>query len=169
MYKGSGIKLGSYKIGGVVISDAANKNVSNGVAILQDGGYGISVYFGGTVSYNIGDSIVLDITGDSLLSYRGSLEIKTVYGTEKPAPVATGIFITPAEMTIQQLNSSLSEKEYTLVKIKNATATGASIFSGNQTLSDASGEITLYTSSSATFAFSFTNRGEKLGRLWQLL
>ena len=83
MYKGSDIKLGAYKIGGVVISDAANRNISSGAVVMQDGAYGISVYFGGTVNYNIGDSIVLDITGDSLLKYNGSLEIKTKYGTSK--------------------------------------------------------------------------------------
>ena len=77
MYTGSDIKLGAYKIGGIVISDAANKNISSGSVILQDGNAGISVYFGGTINYNIGDSIVLDVTGDSLQNYNGSLEIKS--------------------------------------------------------------------------------------------
>ena len=66
MYNGHDIKLGAYKIGGVVISDAANKNIATGNVVLQDGNAGISVYFGGTITYNIGDSIVLDVTGDSL-------------------------------------------------------------------------------------------------------
>jgi hypothetical protein len=152
MYKGSDIKLGAYKVGGVVISDAANKNISNGAVVLQDGAHGISVYFGGTVNYHIGDSIVLDITGDSLINYNGSLEIKTKYGTDKPTAIATGINIVPRELTIQQLKDNLSDIEGTLVKIKNAAASGNGTYSGSQTLTDASGNITLYTASSSVFA-----------------
>ncbi|TKK71795.1 lamin tail domain-containing protein [Ilyomonas limi] len=154
MYNGSDIKLGAYKIGGVVISDADNKNVSNGSVVLQDGDRGISVYFGGTVTYNIGDSIVLDVNNDSLINYRGSLEIKTPYGTAKPTAVATGIPVFPKETTIQQLKDSLSNVEFTLVKIKGATASGSTTYSGSQMLTDASGNITLYTSPSAAFAGS---------------
>ena len=161
LYTGSNTKLGAYKIGGVVISDAANKNVSSGSVILQDGDRGISVYFGGTVSYNVGDSIVLDISGDSLLSYRGSLEIKTAYGTTPPASVATGKVVAPTVLTLSQLNSSLSDIEFTVVKIKSATASGASSFAGNQKLTDATDDITLYTSSSASFASTSLPSGAK--------
>ncbi len=161
MYTGSNIKLGAYKIGGVVISDAANKNISSGSVILQDGDRGISVYFGGTVSYNLGDSIVLDISGDSLLNYRGSLEVKTAYGAVQPAPVATGKIVTPLVLTITQLNSMLSDIEFTLIKIQSATASGASTFGGNQKLTDATGNTTLYTSSSATFAATTLPTGAK--------
>jgi hypothetical protein len=152
MYSGHDVKLGAYKIGGVVISDAANKNITSGNVVLQDGNAGISVYFGGTITYNIGDSIVLDVTGDSLLNYNGSLEIKTASGTIKPIPVATGKTIIPQQFSISQLNTILSNTEYTLIKISNATATGNLIYSGNATLTNASGSITLFTASSATFA-----------------
>lgn len=152
MYNGHDIKLGAYKIGGIVISDAANKNIASGNVILQDGNAGISVYFGGTITYNIGDSIVLDVTGDSLQNYNGSLEIKTAAGTIKPTPVATGRTVIPQQLSIAQLNSNLSNIEYTLVKISNATASGGTTYSGNRTLTDASGNTTLFTSSSATFA-----------------
>lgn len=152
MYTGKDIKLGAYKIGGVVISDAASKNISSGAVVLQDGDHGISVYIGGTITYNIGDSIVLDITGDSLIKYNGSLEIKTRYGTAKPSPAATGIQVISQELTIQQLKNNLSEMEYTLVKIKNAAASGTGTYSGSQTLTDASGNITLYTAPTASFA-----------------
>ncbi len=152
LYKGSNIKLGAYKISGLVISDAASKNISSGAAVLQDGDAGISVYFGGAVTYAMGDSIVLDITGDSLLNYKGSLEIKTVYGAAKPTPVATGSVVTPKEMTVQQLNENLADIEYTVVKIKSAAASGGNTYSGNINLTDASGSITMYTSPAALFA-----------------
>jgi hypothetical protein len=152
MYNGHDIKLGAYKIGGVVISDAANKNIAGGNVILQDGNAGISVYFGGTITYNTGDSIVLNVTGDSLQNYNGSLEIKTAAGTIKPIPVATGKIIIPQQLSISQLNSSLSDIEFTLIKIANATASGGITYSGSRTLTDASASVTLFTSSSATFA-----------------
>ena len=108
MYTWHDIKLGAYKIGGIVISDAANKNISSGSVILQDGNAGISVYFGGTITYNIGDSIVLDITGDSLQNYNGSLEIKTTSERIKPTPVATGKTVIPQELSISQINANIS-------------------------------------------------------------
>jgi hypothetical protein len=152
MYNGHDIKLGAYKISGVVISDAANKNIALGNVVLQDGNAGISVYLGGTITYNVGDSIVLDVSGDSLQNYNGSLEIKMAAGTIKPTPVATGRTVTPQQISISQLNSNLSDIEFTLIKIANATASGGSNYSGNRTLTDASGSIALFTSSSATFA-----------------
>lgn len=152
MYSGHDIKLGAYKIGGIVISDAANKNIAGGSVVLQDGDAGISIYFGGTITYNIGDSIELDVTGDSLQNYNGSLEIKTAQGTIKPTPLVTGKTVIPQQLSISQLNSNLSNIEFTLVKIANATASGGTTYSGSKTLTDASGSITLFTSSSATFA-----------------
>ena len=152
MYTSHDIKLAPYKIGGVVISDAANKNIAGGSVVLQDGNAGISVYFGGTITYNPGDSIVLDVTGDSLQNYNGSLEIKTANGTIKPTPVATGRTVIPQQLSISQLNDNLSKIEFTLVKITNATVAGGGVYLGNKTLTDASGSITLFTSSSATFA-----------------
>jgi len=152
MYNGHNIKLGAYKISGVVISDAANKNISGGSVVLQEGNAGIAVYFGGTITYNIGDSIELDVTGDSLLDYQGSLEIKTASGTVKPTPVATGKTVIPQQLSISQLNSNLSDIEFTLIKIINAKASGGTTYTGSRTLTDGSGSITLFTSSAATFA-----------------
>lgn len=158
-YTGTDILIGSYKIGGVVISDAANKNVTNGLVILQDGNAGISVYFGGTLTYNVGDSVILDVTGDSLINFRGSLEVKTPFGTTPPAASATGQVITPSVKTITELNTALSTAlgaatniEFTLVKIVGATATPAGTYSGNKTLTDAGGTLAMFTTSAATFS-----------------
>jgi len=95
---------------------------------------------------------VLDITGDSLQNYNGSLEIKTTGGTIKPTPVATGKTIIPQEFSISQINTNISNIEYTLLKIVNATASGNTTYSGSNNLSDGSGNISLFTSSTATFA-----------------
>ena len=162
MYTGSNLKITTpASIGGVVISDAANKNVSAGTVILQEGNAGISIYFGGTITYNIGDSVIINITNDSLLNYRGSLEIKTPFGSTAPAATATGRVVTPQVKTIAELNTALAAPlgsaaniEFTLVKIQNATASGGTTFAGNRTLTDATGSMTLYTASAALFGAS---------------
>ena len=160
-YTGTNIKLtSSASIAGVVTSDATNKNISTGAFIIQDGsGAAITVYAGGTINYNVGDSIVLDITNDSLLNYRGSLELKTPVGFTVPAPAATGRVIAPLVRTIAELNTGLGlslsaagNLDCVLVKISNATASGNATYSGSNTLTDASGTITLYTSSTALFS-----------------
>jgi len=149
------------QVGGIVISDATNKNLSAGNIIIQSGRVGISLYFGSsaaTTNFNIGDSIVFTVTtADSLLNYDGSLEIKFRYSSSLPtAAVSTGNVITPQTLTIAQLNAALSSApssfENVLVKITGATASGGTTYSGSKTLSDASGNITLYTASGATFA-----------------
>src|SRR4030095_15193822 len=110
------------------------------------------IYFGGTIAYNIGDSIVLDVTGDSLQNYNGSLEIKTASGTLKPSPLATGRTVIPSLLSISQVKSDLSNIEHTLIRIVRSIANGGTTYSGSRTLTDASGSITLFTSSAASFA-----------------
>ncbi len=152
LHSGSDIKLDTHAIKGVVISDMENKNTASGNIIIQEGSFGVSVYFGGIADYNLGDSIHLDITGDSLINYKGALQIKRAFGSGMTAPVATGKTVVPKKITIRQLIENISDFEYSLVTIEDAIASGNSTFSGNQTLTDATGEITLYTAATASFA-----------------
>lgn len=157
LYHGSNVTLANASITGVVISDADNKNVSTGNIILQNGSSGIALYFGSSTNvsrFKMGDSIIVNVTGGTLKKYNGSLEIELNASALPSAAVASGKTVTPVEMTIQDFNNNLSNIEYTLVKIKNATASGGGTFSGNKTLTDATGSTTLYTSYSATFASS---------------
>ena len=173
LYTGSDILLSTaYKVTGVVISDAANKNINKSTVIIQDGATGISIYFGSTVAYNIGDSVVIDITGDSLLKFRGSLQIKAVPSQLSPA-VATNRTVTPNIVTINQLNTAMAlplstgtHIENTLIKILNATASGSpATYGGNKTLTDVTGNLVLRTSTTAsgpaTFAASPLPTGAK--------
>ncbi|WP_158638428.1 DUF5689 domain-containing protein [Panacibacter ginsenosidivorans] len=153
-YNGSDVTLGSYKIGGVVISDAVAKNISSGNIVLQDKDAGIKLYFGSsaaTANFSIGDSLVVDVTGGTLQDYNGSKEISLSSSALPSVAIATGKTITPKALTIAEIATQLPDIEYTLVTIKDATATSG-IYSGNKTLTDASGSMTLYTSSTATFA-----------------
>jgi hypothetical protein len=65
-YIGTDVTLGNYKISGIVISDAASKNVSSGTIILQDDNRGIALYFGSSANvsnFHIGDSLIVDVNG----------------------------------------------------------------------------------------------------------
>jgi hypothetical protein len=166
-YSGNGIKVNSsQQITGVVISDASQKDINKSTLIIQQGNSGISLYFvGGTVAYNLGDSVVLDISGDSLVSYPnpgGSLQI-TATSAQLSAAVATGVTVTPKIVTIDELNAGLmlaltdpGNLEYTLVEIQDATVSPAGTYytkSVYPNLTDAlGGKIELFTTSGATFA-----------------
>jgi|GEM_PF-95009 hypothetical protein len=154
LYTGTSVTLPVDTIHGVVISDAATKNIGKGSVVIQDGNSGILVYFGSvTLTYNIGDSIVIAVTGGTLKSYMGALEIDYPTNAVPPTPVATGITVTPKVLTAAQVTSQLSSVEYTLVTVQNATVSGTgTTYSGPKTLTDASGNITLYTASGATYS-----------------
>ncbi|HRI19485.1 MAG TPA: DUF5689 domain-containing protein [Panacibacter sp.] len=158
LYTGSDVVLGSYLVNGIVISDAASKNVGAGNIILQNGNKGIALYFGSsaaTGNFLIGDSILVDVTGGTLKSYNGSLEIVLSSSALPNVKLGTGMNVTPRVLTIDEINTQLPDIEYTLVKIVGATASGNATYGGNNTLTDATGSMTLYTksgTSAATFA-----------------
>ena len=154
MYTGSNVTLGNTIVRGVVISDATNKNVGPGNIILQNGSSGIALYFGtsaSTASFNVGDSIEVNITGGVLQSYYGALEVSLSSNALPAVKLATGKQVTPVTLTAAQLNSQIANVEYTLVKIIDATAASGT-YSGNHNLTDATGSVTLYTATGATFA-----------------
>ena len=153
MYQGTGIKLGAFKIKGTVISDPANGNPTGANIVIQDGNRGMVVYYGAVQSYAPGDSLLIDVTGDSLILYRGALELKVNGGGSTTTKVATGRTVTPQVKTIAEINANYSALEWTLVKVLNATVAGTGTYNGSKTLSDASGgTITLYTAGGASFA-----------------
>ncbi len=120
---------------------------------MQDeSGRGINVYYGNKVlTYKMGDSITVDVSGDSLIDYRGNLEIKKLNG-DKTTIISSGKSVTPKVITIAELNTDLDnpalklrQYEGVLVKILNCTITGTTGFmSGNNNLTDATGTIISY-------------------------
>ncbi|HEY0299049.1 MAG TPA: DUF5689 domain-containing protein, partial [Arachidicoccus sp.] len=153
------MQLDNYTVGGTVISNSTN--ASKGSFVLQSGNSGIDVYAsGGTITYNVGDSVVLTLSSaDSLLSFHNSLELK-LHSNSIPAAIANGKTVTPVVKTVAQVLTSIglalndpNNFEYTLVQINSASVAGTGTYSGSKNLSDASSKtIALYTSSSADFA-----------------
>jgi hypothetical protein len=157
------------KITGIVISDRVGNNLNSQNIILQQatGKPGIVVRFGAAHNFNLGDSLTIVISGLGVSTFSNQLQVSTV-PLSNATVVATGKSITPRTITISALNSEMAQPlsspthvECTLLKIVNATASGGSTFSGNRTLTDASGNITLRTGSTATFAATALPTGPK--------
>jgi len=158
LYNEANVTLPSATINGVVISDTVNGNLSAANTIVQANGTGIILYFGKGAGhyYTMGDSISLDITGFTLTKYDSALEIDVPSTAIINPPIVSGVKVTPQVVTLSQLNNNINALSYTLVEVIDATATTtAGIFSGAQTLADASGSIELYTGTKSTFADSF--------------
>jgi hypothetical protein len=149
LYLGTGVKLGNLQIHGTIISSLKDSNISSGGYYMQDeSGRGINIYATGT-SYALGDSLTIDLDGDSLINYRNNLEIKkgansslvfTLVGTGK---TVTPKVVTAAALYADLMLTSMKDRVYecTLVQIVNASYPTAAMFAGNNPILDASGTI----------------------------
>jgi hypothetical protein len=155
MYTGSDVTLpANVSISATVISDAANKNITAGNMVVQDGTAGIDLYYGSaaaTTNFNVGDSVQFVISGGTLTKYNGMLEVSLGSSQLPSTKIAIGKTVTPKVVTVAQFNSSLANIECQLVRIENATS-DAGTYSGNRTITDATGSTTLRTNAAATFA-----------------
>ncbi|MFN4893113.1 MAG: DUF5689 domain-containing protein [Bacteroidota bacterium] len=157
MYTGS-ITYGpnGKRITGVVISDRSTNNLNARNIYLQqgDGLSGIVVRFDANHSFNLGDSIDVNVTGMELSEFNGLLQVNNVplsYASVR----ATGKSITPRVATIGDINTNFESWESTLVRILNINSlTGGSSgrWSGSVNLTDATGSIVAFTTASASFA-----------------
>jgi len=144
------------RITGVVISDRSTNNLNSRNIYLQQGNNlsGILVRFDANHSFNLGDSIDVNISGQELSEFNALLQVNNV-PLGYASLISTGKTITPRTATISEVNTNFEAWESTLVKIVNINSlTGGSAgnWSGNVTLSDGTGNLIAFTSSSATFA-----------------
>ncbi len=150
-YQGSDVVLPSGKtITGIVISDKDFGNIDPKNMVIQDSTGGIVVRFTATHSFALGDKVTVDVSGLTLTSYNGLLEI---LNTPASAATANGTgTITPRVATISQINANSLAWQSTLLTVQSATLSGTGTYSGSQTLTDATGNVTLYTRSAASFS-----------------
>ena len=170
VYKGSDVTLNSDMIGGatrlngVVISDAASKNVPAGTVILQNYGRGvvrglmIALGDGTTVPFAQGDSIELEIVGAKLSRTNGSLVLSGI-PADKIKKLGSNAKAAVKQLTIAELSSTFLNYESTLVTLNadvKPTPVSGETYSGEKNLSDGSnGAIKLHTEAGSSFA---TNR-----------
>ena len=141
------------KITGVVISSRSTSNINGQNIILQQGTglSGIFIRFDAPHTFDLGDSLDINVSGQELSEFNGILQVNNVplgYATR----VAIGKSITPRVATLTQIAANFETWESTLVKVANVTLTGSGTYSGSVTLNDGTSSLVLFTSSQATFA-----------------
>jgi len=144
------------RITGVVISDRSTNNLNNRNIYLQQGNNlsGILVRFDATHSFNLGDSVDVNVSGQELSEFNGLLQVNNV-PLGYASLIASGKTITPRTATISEINTNFETWESTLIQIVNINSlTGGSggNWSGNVSLNDGTGSLIAFTSSAATFA-----------------
>ncbi len=157
MFPGSGnfTLPNEIKIQGTVISDKSNGNINSQNIVIQDETGGIIVRFSSASGLpSLGDKVEVNISGQTLSEYPttggGVLQIGPVANT-KFLKIGTNT-ITPKIVTFKQISDSLEAWESTLVQVNNVTFPGTGTYSGSKVISDATGSITLYTMTGASFA-----------------
>lgn len=159
IFSGSTVTVnGNYFITGVVISDRNGANLNSRNLFIQDETAGICVRFAANHTLNLGDSVSILVGGQSLGEFSGLLQV----GTSTPnvplanaTVLASGKAVAPRVATVADILANMAANdswEGSLLKINNATITGGATYSGSVQITDATGVMTLYTASAATFS-----------------
>ena len=141
------------RITGIVISDRTTSNLNGQNLILQQGNgqAGIVVRFDAPHTFDLGDSIDVNISGQEISEFNRTLQVNNVpvgFATR----ISTGKSITPRVATLTQIATSFDTWESTLVTINNINLTGSGTYNGSVTLNDGTGTLTMFTAAGATFA-----------------
>ena len=139
---------------GTVISDAANANVQSRNLFLQDdSGAGIVVRFASAHSFMLGDVLDVRFGGEEISEFNGLLQINNLPNA-KAVKTGTAAQPAPVTVTVAELLNNGEAYESTLVFIEDVTITnsGGNTFDFITTVTDATGSITMFTTSFSTFA-----------------
>jgi DNA/RNA endonuclease YhcR with UshA esterase domain len=139
------------QVRGVVISDRINNNWTTRNLVLQDGTAGIVVRLTADHTFNLGDSLVINVGGMELSVFNGLLQLNNVPNANATRPGA-GVLPTPRTATIAEIIANYNAWESTLVRIANATFTDTGTYNGSKTVTDGTGSIALFTRSQAPFS-----------------
>lgn len=142
------------KIRGIVISDKDSENITSRNLVIQDDAGGIVLRFTADHNFALGEEIEVNVSNQELSEYNGLLQVNNV-PNNLAVSFGNGTLPTPREVTIDKILANMAGDqswESTLVLVKTATISGSSTFSGNTTVTDASGNIALFTRSQANFA-----------------
>lgn len=153
-YNGSDVVLAQgQKIRGVVISDRANGNTDPKNLVVQDSTGGIVLRFSSNHSFDVNDSVLVDVSGLTFTSYFGLYEVLNVPAANVTKLGSGTINPRVATTTDVQANSDLWQS--TLIKINNATISGSdNLYKGTKNITDLSGTLPHFTRSTAGFANS---------------
>ncbi|MDI9357475.1 MAG: DUF5689 domain-containing protein [Phycisphaerales bacterium] len=154
-YQNKNTAIGNHVVYAVVISDPEQKNLPNGMVVVQDQTAAMPVYMPITVDLNLGDSVAIDLSNDSLVVYQGYVEIKRTSNSLNPVVLSQNNFVQPVLLSIEELRNSLPQQNFLLVQLLSCTIAPNTTYVGYNNLTDYSGNtMSLYTFSQATFANS---------------
>ena len=153
LYAGTPVPAPAGKyIQGIVISDKNSGNITGKNLVLQDQSAGITVRFDVNNIFEMGDEILVDMTGAELSEYNGlfQLNFTPLANTIK---LSDGNTVAPRATTIPDIFTNGEAWESTLIEIYQIdyiTTTGT--YSGLGDFSDGTNTIPTYVRSAALFA-----------------
>jgi Family of unknown function (DUF5689) len=151
---GSGVTAGPANsfIEGVVISDYENLNTTGRNLVVQgDDGRGIVVRFLEDHAFPLGAALKVTVSAMELSEFNGLVQVNNV-PLGNASTTGAGTLPDPVVLTIADLLVQGQTLESTLVKLENVTITGATTYNGTTIVTDATGNIDMFTRGAATFA-----------------
>jgi len=140
------------KIKGTVTSDRNTNNLNGQNVFIQDGTAGIVVRFLDNHCFEVGDVIEVNISGQELSNFHQLVQVNKV-PLKNANILASGLPVTPRTATVAEVNANFDAWESTLVRISGVTVTGGGVnYAYSHTVTDATGNIPLFTQSYAAFA-----------------
>lgn len=148
------------KIKGIVISDrTAGSTTGRNLVIQEPNGKGIVVRFTNNHSFNLGQELEIVISKAEISEFNGLLQLNNLeLGSAKV--LSSGNVIQPKILSINEILGDFENIESTLVRIDKANIVGNNTYGGATTVRDRTGEITMFTASTATFANQPVERAE---------
>ncbi|MBO9205390.1 MULTISPECIES: DUF5689 domain-containing protein [Niastella] len=166
LYKESDLVLskenvyGASKLAAVVISDHSEKNLPEGLLVVQDIRRlqtlrGISVEIGAeAANYHSGDSVQIDIIGGTLTRKNGILTITGIPASNVTAKGKGLVAINAVTVEQLQAHPELYESSLCLVNKSsfNPAPKAGEVIGGDKKINDGFGDLTLYTNPGASYA-----------------
>ncbi len=152
--------FGASRLAAVVISDYTEKNLPDGLLVVQDNRRlqtvrGISIEIGAAAAnYKLGDSVLIDIAGATLTRKNGILTITGLTEANVTAAGKGTIGITTVTTVQLQAHPELYESSLCLVNkcsFNPAPKTG-DVISGAKVINDGFGDLALYTNPGSSYA-----------------
>lgn len=143
------------RIRGVVTSDRQFANINGRNLFIQDSTAGILIRFSSNHTFNLGDNLEINLRGVELSDFNGLLQVNNVSNSNAKV-ISTGNSLVPGIIKIGDLLKDFEKWESRLIQIRSAKLSKSSgqSYDGNVTVTDATGSVTLFTTSVATFANS---------------
>lgn len=138
------------EVKGVVISDRVNNNWTTRNIVLQDATGGIVVRFAADHTFNLGDSLVINVGGAEISEFNGLLQLNNVPLANAARP-GTGTLPAPRTATIAEILANREAWESTLVRVTGVTFPQGGTYSGSKNMTDGTGTIVLFTRTQASF------------------